>query len=265
MAYAIYFSVHKYRIGLPSFPFVGIQNYIDVIRSKDFLDSLINTAIFVCTTVPLNLLISLGIALILNQPFRGNSILRILLLIPWAMPGVSTATLWNWIYDAEYGALNGILKALGFIDSYQAWKSNPQLAMPLLINVHLWAFIPLSSILFLAALQTIPSSLYEAAEIDGAGIIKKFRVITLPLIKPMLRIILFLQTVYSLLWHFVFIYVITQGGPAGATTTLPWYTYIKAFSALDFGQGSALGVILAIVVGCFMPVYLKQVKLREKA
>lgn len=261
---AIYFSTLKFRIGLPSFPFIGGQNYVDVILSKVFFESAIHTAYFAFTTVPLSILISLGIALVLNQTFRGNHVLRIALLIPWAMPGISTAALWSWIYDCEYGALNGALCSLGLIDTYQAWKSNPQWAMPVIINVHLWKFVPLSSILFLAALSTIPLSLYEAAEIDGAGIFKKFRVITLPMLKPIFRVILFLQTVYALLWHFVWVYIITRGGPAGATTTLPWYTYIKAFAALDFGQGSALGIILALIIGSLLPIYLRQVRLRER-
>ncbi|MFQ5870559.1 MAG: carbohydrate ABC transporter permease [Candidatus Geothermarchaeales archaeon] len=259
---ALFFSVQKYRIGLPSFPFVGLQNYFDVLVSKSFQEAFVNTAYFVLTTVPLSILISLGIALVLNQGFRGNTLLRVALLIPWAMPGISAAALWSWIYDAEYGAWNGVLHSLGFIETYQPWKSSFQWAMPILINVHLWKFIPISSILFLAALATIPPSLYEAAEVDGAGVWKKFRVITIPMLKPMLRVILFLQTVYALLWHFVWVYVITRGGPGGATTTLPWFTYIKAFAALDFGQGSALGIILALLVATLLPIYLRQVRLR---
>lgn len=264
IGYAIYWSLHRYRIGYPLRPFVGLENYYTIIASREFKFSCIATLYFVIVTVPTITLLALGIALILSQEFKGNIVLRTLLLIPWAMPSVSVAAIWNWIYDAEYGILNGILYMLGVIESYQAWKSSYFWALPIIVNVHIWKFTPIAAILLLAALSTVPRVLYEAAEIDGAGLLKRFRIITLPMIRPILMIVVFLQMVYALLWHFAWVFIITRGGPGWSTTTLPWYTYITAFETLDFGEGNALGVILALLVAMFFPIFLKRIRLREE-
>jgi ABC-type sugar transport system permease subunit len=265
MGYAIYSSLLDFRVGKPEpYPFIGLRNYVEVLTDPAFYDSIIVTSYFVVVTVPAIILISLGIALLLNYNFKGNLLLRTLLLIPWAMPGISVAALWNWIYDADYGVWNAILYYIGVIDSYHAWKSDPAWALPLLMIVHIWKFIPLSTILLLATLATIPKSLYEVAQIDGAGIFKRFRIVTLPMIKSTISFLVFLQIVYALLWHFVWVYVLTRGGPGYATTTLPWLTYVRAFSALDFGKGNALGVILAIIIAIFFPIFLRRTRLRER-
>lgn len=265
VGYAVYNSLFAFRIGIPQpYPFVGLKNYIDVLTDPAFYESALVTLYFVGISMPLIIIMSLGIALLLNQNFKGNLLLRVSLLIPWAMPGISAAALWNWIYDSDYGIWNAALYYLGAIDSYHAWKSDSLWALPLLIIVHVWKFVPLSTILLLAALTTIPKPLYEVAQIDGAGIFKRFRVVTLPMLKPILKLLIFLQTVYALLWHFVWVYVLTRGGPGSATKTLPWLTYIKAFEALDFGRGNALGVILAMLVSLFFPIFLRRIRLRER-
>ncbi|MGF6873591.1 carbohydrate ABC transporter permease [Paraburkholderia sp. MM5477-R1] len=186
------------------------------------------------------------IALLLNREFPGRALVRTLVLLPWAIPPVVNGLMWQWIYDAKVGALNGLLVSLGLIDQYRGWLSTPTSALLALVFSEVWSLLPLAVILLLSALQRVPAELYEAAGMDGASRFQLFRYITLPWLSQSLLVVLILQTM-SALRAFDVIYVLTAGGPGTATTTLTWQTYLTTFDNLDFGHGNAYAWLVSLI------------------
>ena len=183
---------------------------------------------------------SLGllIALLLNRRFPGSSLVRTLLLIPWAIPPVVNGLMWQWIYDSKVGALNGLLVSLGLLSRLSRLALRSDLGALALVWADVWNVVPLAVILLLAALQRIPGELYDAARVDGAGPLQMFRYVTFPWLAQALLIVLILQTMAAIR-AFDVIYVLTAGGPGNATTTLTWQTFLTTFESLDFGLGNA--------------------------
>jgi multiple sugar transport system permease protein len=241
---AIYQST---RIESPIFPsrFVGLKNYQDVLGGLFFKDAALTTLWFAAVTVPI--LVALGVltALLLNEPFTGNAVLRVGMLLPWALPATVAALIWKWIFLDSWGALNAGLFATGLIDNYIPWLTTPSLARMAVIVVFIWTQLPLVAIFLLAALQAIPNELYDAAAIDGAGIARRFWSITLPGIRPML-VIVALYEVLMAFTNFDIVYALTQGGPGTATTMVTYFTWVESFKKLSFGTGSALAVLIAL-------------------
>jgi multiple sugar transport system permease protein len=257
VARAIYQST---RIESPIFPsrFVGLKNYQDVLGGLYFWDATRTTLGFAAVTVPL--LIGLGIltALLLNESFFGNTLLRVGMLLPWALPATVAGLVWKWIFLDSWGALNAGLYTAGLIDNYVPWLTTPDLARPAVMVVFIWTQLPLTAIFLLAALQAIPGELYDAAAIDGAGVFRRFWSITLPGIRPMLVIV----TLYALLMaltNFDIVYSLTQGGPGTATTMLTYFTWVESFKKLSFGTGSALAVMIALASLVFILVLVKAI------
>jgi ABC-type sugar transport system permease subunit len=241
---AIYQST---RIESPIFPsrFVGLENYQEVLGGIYFWDAARTTVWFTAITVPL--LIGLGIltALLLNESFVGNTLLRVGMLLPWALPATVAGLIWKWVFLDSWGALNAGLYVAGLIDNYIGWLTTPDLARMAVVVVFIWTQLPLTAIFLLAALQAIPGELYDAAAIDGAGVFRRFWGITLPGIRPMLVIV----TLYAVLMAFTnfdIVYSLTQGGPGTATTMLTYFTWVESFKKLSFGTGSALAVLIAL-------------------
>jgi len=196
------------------------------------------------------------VALLLNQKFPGRGIVRTLVLLPWAIPPVVNALMWQWIYDSKIGALNGLLVTLGIIPEYRGWLSQPTSALLALAFADVWNVLPLAVILLLAALQKIPGELYESARIDGAGPIQLFRYVTFPWLAQTLLVVLILQTL-SAIRVFDVIYVLTAGGPGTATTTLTWKTYLTTFENLDFGAGNAYAYTVSLITFGLALVYFR--------
>lgn len=241
---AIYQSM---RIESPIFPsrFVGLKNYQDVLTGLFFKDAAITTLWFAAVTVPLVVALGVLTALLLNEPFVGNGVLRVGMLLPWALPATVAALIWKWIFLDSWGALNAGLFATGIIDNYIPWLTTPELARMAVVVVFIWSQLPLAAIFLLAAMQAIPNELYDAAAIDGAGVIRRFWNITLPGIRSMLVIV----TLYEVLMAFTnfdIVYALTQGGPGTATTMVTYFTWVESFKKLSFGTGSALAVIIAV-------------------
>lgn len=235
------------RISSPLFPpeFVGLQNFRDILGSDYFVGASRTTLLFAAVTVPLLVGIGLLVALLLNEPFRGNTLLRAGMLLPWAIPASAAGVIWQWVFLDSWGALNAGLYSLGLIDEYIEWLTTPNLARMAVVIVFLWTQLPLTAVLLLAALQGIPDDLYEAAALDGAGTFGRFRSITLPGIRPMLVI----AALYGLLMaitNFDITYSLTHGGPGSATTMLTYFTWAESFKMLDFGSGSALALVIAV-------------------
>ncbi len=246
VAYAFWVSLHGYDLKRPNrFPFVGLDNLGEVAQSSYFQNALAHTLQFSIAAVVGVTVLGLLAGLVLNEHFRGQPWMYAIFLIPWAVPNVANGIMWKWIYDGSYGALNGALYSLGLIQSYQPMLSDPGRALWLVTQSYVWKELPLAGILFLTTLKSIPHDLYEAAKVDGASAIARFLHVTLPQLKPAIMLVLIYETVGALR-TFDIIYVLTEGGPGDATSTLAWYTYVESFRNLNFGRGSALAFLGAI-------------------
>lgn len=234
--------------------FVGFNNYKYVLTDPTFWQSAKVTGLFVLGSVSINIILALLVALMLNRDFYGRNLVRMLALLPWAIPGVVNGIMWKWILNPSYGALNGILFQLGIIDKYVIWLGTPTGALIMGILADVWKEMPFIMLLLLAALQTIPKDLYEAAKVDGANPIRSFWNITIPLIKPTLFVALTLRTIWALK-SFDLIYTLTAGGPSGGTTVIGYYTYLKTFVSLNLGRGSAVAYLMTLVVGIVVVLY----------
>jgi multiple sugar transport system permease protein len=263
VGYAAWTSVHRHVLVLQDRPYVGLRNYQNAIEDPLFVDSIKSSLIFVAVAVPLVTVVGLLVALLLNQRVRGFAILLVLVLLPWAIPTVSAGITWRLLLHGDFGALDGFLYRIGAIDEYIQWLSSPGLAMASVIGVHTWREFPLPAILFLAALQTIPPDLSEAARLDRANAWERFRYVTLPHLKAALLIVLVYETIIALS-VFDLVYVLTGGGPGSATTLFSWFTYTATFKYLNFGQGAALSFIMAAVLLVFIVVYMRIVRVREE-
>jgi multiple sugar transport system permease protein len=227
-------------------PFVGFGNYLQMLGEPRIQIALLRTAVYTFVTVIGTTLAALVVALFLNETFRGRRILAILLLVPWATPSVVNGLMWKWIYDSNYGVLNGLLTALGLIDNYKIWLADPDKTLYLIANAAIWKQMPLSAILLLVTMKSIPEDLYKAARVDGANVFQRFLHVTLPALRPGLMLVLVYETMISVR-HFDLFMLLTQGGPGNASSTLSWQIYVETFRSLRFGTGSALAYILAFV------------------
>lgn len=222
---------------------VGLDNFQRLFADAVFWKAALNTAYFAAMEVVLVTLISLGVALLLNHPMGRSGLFRILLIIPWAIAPVANAVLWKWMLNANYGILNGILKSLGIIDTYQVWLGTPFSALNFLLIVDVWKSVPFVALLMLAGLQRVPQSLYRAAYMDGAGPLQSFLHVTLPTMRGVLAITIVLQTIWSLR-VFDLVFVLTRGGPADATVLLNFLAYRVTFNFLDLGYGAAIANVI---------------------
>lgn len=253
--YSLWMSLHDVDMALGNWTFVGLQNYLRVFKDPIFIQSLIRTAYFAATTVIVGMILGLGMALVLNESFRGRPIMRSVLLVPWATSSVVVGILWAWIYDGQYGVLNAALFQLGLIRDYIPWLRDGFTALNLVALAWIWHQAPLAGLLLLAGLQAIPPNLYSAAKIDGASAWYRFWHITLPWLRPMLLNALILATINSIM-AFDVIYVITSGGPGSATTVLSWYGYVTTFTYSRFGEGTAILYILSLLALLLAAVYI---------
>lgn len=220
--------------------FVGWENYQDLVTDPVALRSLATSLIFVAVTTPLEVLIGLAMALVLNQSFRGRGWLRAIVLVPWAIPTVVSSQMWRFIFNDRYGLFNFILFG-DAAERYWAPLAEPDLALMSIMVADIWKTSAFAALLILAGLQVIPGELYEAASVDGATPWQQFRHITVPLIKPALLLALLFRTIDALK-VFDLVFVMTQGGPADSTNVLQFYGYKKSFAEGMIGYGSAIAV-----------------------
>ena len=249
---SLYMSVVKWNLMRPQSigTFVGLDNYVFVLGDPRFWRSVAITLEFTAIAVALEISLGVLIAVMLNREFPGRAWVRMLALLPWAIPPVVNGVLWKWILNPRYGALNGLLLDLGIIkspDDYIIWLGTPQLALLMVVLADVWKETPFIVLLMLAALQTIPRTLYEAARVDGAGRVRTLIHITLPLIAPTLFVAVSLRTIWALK-SFDLIYTLTAGGPSDGTTVIGYYTYLLSFVSLDMGRGAASAYLMTIAV-----------------
>jgi multiple sugar transport system permease protein len=245
--------------------FVGWENYQDLLTDSVALHSLVTTLTFVAVTAPLEVILGLCMALVLNASFRGRGWLRAIVLIPWAIPTVVSSQMWRFIFNDRYGLFNFFLFA-DRTDLYLAPLADPSLAPVTIMIADVWKTSSFAALIILAGLQTIPGELYEAASVDGAGSWQRFRHVTLPLIKPSLLLALLFRTIDALR-VFDLVFVMTQGGPADATNVLQFYGYKKSFGEGMIGYGSAIAVMVFVISLLLSLVYIRLIGTRvlEKA
>ena len=249
-------SMSQYNILKPP-KFIGVDNYTTAFFQDElFWPSLGRTFKYALAVVPLGMVGSLILAMFLNQELRGTTIFRTIFFIPHLTPTVAMAILWKWIFHPGVGPLNHILRTIG-IANPPGWLSSPPWAIPSLVLVSLWSGMGGNRMLiFLAGLQGVPVELYEAAEIDGAGAISKFRHVTLPMISPTILFNLILNIIGAL-QVFAMAFVATMGGPSWATWFYALHLYRSAFQYFKMGYGCALAWILVIILMTFTVLQLR--------
>jgi ABC-type sugar transport system permease subunit len=256
--YAIYNSLFRIILVLPTQPFVGLKNYAQVFTSVYFREALVNTLVFMAVTAPIIVVVSLGVGRLLLTQFVGRGILRAVVLLPWAIPGAISGILWYWIFQEQWGILNTLLFKLHIITRGIEWLDNRNLAKFSTMIAHIWTQIPFASVLLMAALTTINKELYEAAEVDGAGPLRRLLHVTLPQVAGMMGVAFIYELIMCLTTYDV-TYSMTSGGPGGATTLLSYFIWAESFSQLNFGRGAALGVIVALITLALIMLILKAI------
>ncbi|HEV8675401.1 MAG TPA: sugar ABC transporter permease [Methylomirabilota bacterium] len=249
--YAVYLSLTRKYVGMPPV-FVGLENYVRLTFDGFFRRAVANSVIFTGSSVGLKLLLGMGMALVLASRIRWRSFWTGVLLIPWVAPTVVSALNFLWIYDYSLGVLNYLLvQVLRILPRGVGWLSEPGTAMASVIAVNVWRGFPFFGISFLAGMKAIPGELYEAAAVDGASPAQRFRHVTLPGIRNIVIIVMLLSTIWTFN-DFTIIYILTKGGPGGATQVLPVLTYEIAFGAQRLGEAIAVALYmlpaLAVVI-----------------
>ena len=240
--------------------FVGWQNYLDLLADPVARHSLATTVIFVCVTVPLEVLLGLAVALVINEPFRGRGLLRAVVLVPWAIPSTVASQMWRFIFNDRYGLFNYFLFG-DRTELYLAPLADPQMALGAIMVADVWKTTPFAALIILAGLQAVPDELYEAASVDGAGAWQKFRRITLPMIQPAILLAFLFRTIDALR-VFDLVFVMTQGGPADSTNVLQFYGYKKSFAEGMVGAGSAVSVLVFFLALLFALLYIRVLGVR---
>ncbi|WP_442905332.1 carbohydrate ABC transporter permease [Jeotgalibacillus sp. ET6] len=236
--------------------FIGLSNYSRYLQDARMWQSLLNTFIFTIASVAVELVLGLAIAILINRVFIGRGVVRASVLIPWAIPTAVAAMMWGFLYDGQTGIVAHYFEQFGLINDASVLLSTANGGMFSVIFADVWKTTPYMALLLLAGLQTIPGSLYEAAEVDGAGKWQQFWKVTLPLLKSAILVALLFRTLDAFR-VFDLIYVLTGGGPANSTESISIYAYITLFSQQNFGAGSVLSVIVFLCVALISTLFIK--------
>ena len=247
---------------LDNVTFAGFNNFKRIFADPQIGMITLNTLKFVVITLALQLILGFILALALKKPFRGRGIYQGIVFLPWAFSGFLVGLTFQWMFNGEYGPINDLLLKAGLIDGKISFLGNPKLALYTVVAALVWQGIPFFGIMLLAALQSVSEELIEAAKIDGAKGIQRFLHVTVPCIKPTIVSTVLLRTI----WIFNnadIIYIMTGGGPANSSDTLSSYMFIKAYSTLDFGFASALGVVFMLGLTAYIITFIKAAKYNQ--
>jgi multiple sugar transport system permease protein len=245
-------------------PFIGFENFrVLFFEDPRFWRTASNTVMFVILAVSISMILGLIVALVLNQEMRGRGLLRSAVLIPWVTPPVVASGIWVWMYSGERSPINDLLlnlglitRPIGFLSDWQSEWGPINLPMLAVTSVRIWGGLPFITIMLLAGLQSIPKELYEAAEIDGAGIFHRFRFVTLPLLLPVIQILMTLLFIGGF-GVFDIHYIMTRGGPVDRTNVLAVLLYQHAFQFYKLGYAAAIGVVILLITGLIAAIYLR--------
>ena len=259
VANAVWTSFHFLHLAQPWMgqPFVGFENYARALGDDRFWEATWHTILIIIITVPGSVILGLGLALLANQPFKVKWPVRLALLLPWALPLVFAGLIFRWFFEYNVGLVNNAMIWLGFAPLN--WLTSPGLAFFAIALSIIWKSSSFVALVLLAGLQTIPKSLYEAAEVDGAPPWRQFIEITLPMLRPAIFVALIFRTVTAI-QTFDIPYAMTNGGPGTATETLAMFIHKTTIDVLDFGYGSALAVLMFIVSALATSIYLRHTR-----
>jgi multiple sugar transport system permease protein len=255
----IYLSLFSIYTPTLNGSWVGLDNYVQLLRSRGFWNALAATIVWTVGTLSLQIVFGVAMALLLNQNILFRSLARGLVLFPYFVSTVVAVLVWRWLFNDLYGILSHLLISAGIITAPIDWLGKMPNAMESVIFVGAWKFFPFVVIAVLARLQTVPDQLYEAATIDGAGAIGRFFDITLPQLKDVLAIVILLRTIWDFK-EFDLIFLLTGGGPVNNTRTLPLIVYQQAFGLNQMGMAATYAVAMMVVMFAFMLIYLRQAR-----
>jgi len=233
-----------------------LENYKQAFQDARFWNSTWFTLAFAFITVLFEIVFGLFLAVIANKTFPFRGLVRAAILFPWALPTVTNALTWRWMFNTDYGLFNGMMMEFGWIDKPINWLGDSTLAFIAVCTVAIWKTASFMAIIILGGLQSIPGDIYEAANIDGANRVQAFFLLTLPLLRNVIMVALVLRTLHAL-QAFDLMYGLTQGGPGNSTESLPMYIHTKAFIDMDWGYGSALGIIMFVLIFAISAIYVK--------
>jgi multiple sugar transport system permease protein len=259
--HAIELSLYQSESFISARTWVGLGNYLRVLSDAVFWHAFVIGLVFAITTIVAQVVLGVLFALLLDQPFPGRPLVRGITVLPYLLPTVVVAVIFQWLLDGGLGLFTIWAQNMGF--GRPAWFENPVSAMLILIVVSVWTWTPFVTVCFLAALQTVPRSLYEAARVDGASAWKRFWHITIPMLAPMLTVIVLLRSIW-MFNKFDIVWLMTKGGPLSATEHLPVLAYRRAFSQFDVGGGAAIATLSFLVLTVLIAVYFQYFPLEEK-
>lgn len=242
--------------------FAGLRNYTDLFAEEDLPGVLLRTLVWVVGVVTVTVVVSLGLAQLLNSRFPGRRLVRWAMIVPWASSVLMTALIWRWMLNDFYGVVNRLLMDLGVLDAPVNWLANPGQALVTMMGVAVFVSLPFTSFVLLAGLQSIPAEVYEAARVDGAGPVRGYLGITLPLLRPSL-VVAAIINVINVFNSFPIIWAMTRGGPGFATDTTTTYLYKLAFDNQSVGESAAMAVVNFVLVLAVVLVYLRVVRRQE--
>lgn len=255
----VFDSFHYYKLNKPwkGTPFVGLEQYLDLLQDPRFFNSLFVTLIYLALSLGGMFIIGLVMAMLANYKFKFRWLFRAAILLPWAVAPVVAAQAWRFMYNPRFGIINTILRKLGLISENVFWLNNSVMAMISMSLTTIWKFTPFFALIVLGGLQSLPNNLYKAAKIDGANALQRFWYITFPLLRPFVYIGLLFNSLRIM--NIIDIpYILTRGGPGNATEVTSLYTYRLFFKFLDFGKGSAMAVLIALFTGLLIVFYVKK-------
>lgn len=243
-----------------TFPTLG--NYEKLFRDKYFISDLRNTFFWLLYTVPFEMILGLIIAILLNTKIKMKKFFRTIFIIPWVIPSVVVCIVWKWIFNADYGILNHILKTLGLIQENQLWVSDPQQVLKCIAVVYVWKIAPFVMIMYLSGLQSISEDIYESARLDGANWLQQVFYITLPLLFPVMRSVILVSIIWSLN-SFVYVYSISGGGPARMSEIVQIFIYKTGIEQYNVQYSAAAANVFLIIVMVIAFVYISATEKKE--
>jgi multiple sugar transport system permease protein len=261
--YGVWLSLHHKHSFFPQQSWAGLENYWFLLADPEFSESVWRGVVYSVSTITLQIVIGVGAALALNQHFPGRSLVRGIVLFPYVIPTVVAVILWKWLLNNQFGLINYGMVMLGLTDEPINWMGRTYI-MTSLILISVWQFFPFVVLAVLARLQTIPTELYEAARVDGAGPLSRFLYVTLPQLASVLFIVVLLRTIW-MFTKFDTVWLMTQGGGAEKyIRTLPVYAYLRAFHYYEAGTGAAASVVMFLLLVVFAAVYFVMFRREEQ-
>jgi multiple sugar transport system permease protein len=260
---AVMMSLQKKLIGQAAAPFIGLDNYITLLRDPTFWTVVRYVIVFAGASVAIKLVIGTAVALALNESMPARGIIRSIMILPWALPTLVSVLIWMWMYSDVGGVFNSVLMGTGAVERPILFLGTPVLAMVSVIVVNVWRGFPFFAITLLAGLQTVSSDSYDAAKVDGAGIYARFRHVTLPGLAPVMAVVTLLSTIFTLN-DFAIIWLLTRGGPGNATDVLSTLTYKVAIRGLELGKGVAVSVLMLPLLVILIVLLTRFINKREE-